>query len=214
MVRNSAAGRESHLSATDPPKLATFLMERLAGCGPILLGDLQEEYCGGRSRMWYWREALHVVAWSLVVGVRRHPIKFLRAIAAFVIANNLAGLAVGALALEFVKDTPGWIYSRHQVYTLVWIALAFPIFATATWCMAKLHPEVRVPATLVVAGLMILNIVLKDVELQRLWQNMPEPRFIPYFLRHVLGSFVWITAVVVGGTLVPVQSRGLARRSS
>ena len=202
------------MSATDPPKLATFLMERLAGCGPNLLGDLQEEYFAGRSRWWDWREALHVVAWSLVVGVRNQPIRFLRAIAAFVIANNLAGLAVGALALELVRDTPGWFYSRYQVYTLVWIALSFPIVATATWSMAKLHAEVRVPATFVVVGLMLLNIVLKDIELQRLWENMPEPRFVPYFLRHVLGILVWIAAVLVGGTLVPVQSRGTASRSS
>ena len=90
MVWDSAAGRNTHLSAAQPPKLATFLMERLAGCGPILLGDLQEEYRAGRSRWWYWREALHVVAWSLVVGIRSHPIKFLRAIAALVIANNVA----------------------------------------------------------------------------------------------------------------------------
>jgi len=186
-------------------------MQRLAGCEPILLGDLQEEYFSGRSRWWYWREALHVVAWSLVVGVRTHPIKFLRAIAAFIIANNLAGLAVGALALGFVRDIPGWFYSRHQVHTLVWIALSFPIFATATWTMAKLHREVRVPATLVVVALMILNIVLGDAELRRLWENMPEPRFVPYFLRHVIGILVWIAAIVVGGTLVPVHSRGSAR---
>ena len=32
------------MSTAQPPKLATFLMERLAGCEPVLLGDLQEEY--------------------------------------------------------------------------------------------------------------------------------------------------------------------------
>ena len=200
------------MSAAQPPKLATFLMERLAGCGPILLGDLQEEYRAGRSRWWYWREALHVVAWSLVVGIRSHPIKFLRAIAALVIANWVAAFALSVLPLASLVEyvMPGWIYMRYQVQTLAWISLSFPICVIATWSMARLHPEVRVPATLVVVVWSVLN-VMGDAELRRLWGNMPEPRFVPYLLRHVLVILVWPAAMVVGGMFVPVQFRGSAK---
>src|SRR5687767_1056569 len=99
------------MSTAQPPKLATFLMERLAGCGPVLLGDLQEEYRAGRSRWWYWREALSVVAWSLVGAIRSHPVRFLRAITALVIAHAVAGLALSAVPFDaLLYVMPGRIY--------------------------------------------------------------------------------------------------------
>ena len=128
LVWDSASRRNPHVSTAQPPKLATFLMERLAGCEPVLLGDLQEEYRAGQSRWWYWRETLSVVAWSLVGAIRSHPVKFLRAIAALIIAHRVAGFALSALPLEsLLYVMPGWIYMRYQVYTLAWIALSFPL---------------------------------------------------------------------------------------
>ena len=196
------------MSTAQPPKLATFLMERLAGCEPVLLGDLQEEYRAGRSRWWYWREALSVVAWSLVGAIRSHPVKFSRAIAALIIAHWVAGFALSALPLEsLIYVMPGRIFMRYQVYTLAWIALSFPMYAIATWSIARLHPEVRVPATLVVVVWSVFS-VMGDAELRRLWGNMPDPTFVPYLLRRVLGILVWLAAMVVGGMLVPVRVRG------
>jgi len=77
--------------------------------------------------------------------------------------------------------------------------------------MARLHPEVRVPATLVVLALSLPN-VTGDAELQRLWANIAEPTFIPYLLRHVLGIVVGPAAIAVGGMFVPVQLRGSRRQ--
>ena len=120
------------------------------------------------------REALSVVAWSLVGAIGSHPVKFLRAIAALIIAHWVVGFAPSALPLESLLHVmPGWIYMRYQVYTLAGISLSFPMYATATWGIARLHPEVRVPATLVVVVWAALS-VLGDAELRRLWGNMPE----------------------------------------
>ena len=99
---------------------------------------------------------------------------------------------------------------RYQVYTLVWIAFSFPVVAIATWSIARLHPEVRVPATLVVVVWSILTVMMGDAELRRLWGNMPDPSFVPYLVRHVLGILVWLAAMVVGGMFVPVRIRGSA----
>ena len=196
------------MNVTQPPKLATFLMERLAGCEPVLLGDLQEEYRAGRSRWWYWREALSVVAWSLVGAIRNHPVKFLRAIGALLIAHWVAGIALSAVPFEsLIYVMPGRIFMRYQVYTLAWIAFSFPMYAIATWSIARLHSEVRVPATLAVVVWSALS-VMGDAELRRLWGNMPDPSFVPYFLRHVLGILVWLAAMVIGGMFVPVRVRG------
>jgi sorbitol-specific phosphotransferase system component IIC len=72
--------------------------------------------------------------------------------------------------------------------------------------MGRLHPDVRVPATLVVMMWSLFNVV-GDAELRRLWGNMPDPRFIPYLLVHVLGIFVWLAAMLVGGIFLPVRFR-------
>jgi hypothetical protein len=46
-----------------PPALATWLLERLGYMrqNPALAGDLQEEFLGGRSVGWYWRQAFMIV---------------------------------------------------------------------------------------------------------------------------------------------------------
>jgi hypothetical protein len=189
-------------------------MERLAECEPVLLGDLREEYRAGRSRWWYWREALSVVGWSLVGAIRSHPVTFFRAIVALMIAHWVAGFLLSALPLEsLLYVMPGRIYMRYQVYTLAGILLSFPTCAIATWSIARLHPEVRVPATLVLVVWSALN-AMGDAELRRLRGNMPDPSFVPYFLRRILGILVWLAAMVVGGMFVPVRGRGSAERKN
>ncbi len=54
-----------------PPRLAVWMLMRLLR-GPrceALIGDLTEEYRNGRSRAWYWRQAL----WSMAADLREHP---------------------------------------------------------------------------------------------------------------------------------------------
>jgi hypothetical protein len=49
--------------STKPPRLATWLLARLASgkTRESLVGDLIEQYRNGRSASWYWRQALIVV---------------------------------------------------------------------------------------------------------------------------------------------------------
>jgi hypothetical protein len=52
-----------------PPRLARWLIERLAGRyqRESFIGDLAEEYAHGRSRVWYWKQVVSVV---LCAGAR------------------------------------------------------------------------------------------------------------------------------------------------
>ena len=50
-----------------PPRLAAFLLNHLTDNGP-LAGDLEEEYRGGRSAAWYWRQ----VAFAIFAAPKRH----------------------------------------------------------------------------------------------------------------------------------------------
>lgn len=54
-----------------PPPLAAWILARLLRSrrGEALVGDLAEAYQHGRSRSWYWRQAL----WAVAADVRERP---------------------------------------------------------------------------------------------------------------------------------------------
>jgi hypothetical protein len=60
------------MSLQKPPRLATWLLNRsgFANQNPPLAGDLLEEFRGGRSAAWYWRQTLVVISTGLVQNAR------------------------------------------------------------------------------------------------------------------------------------------------
>jgi hypothetical protein len=71
------------MRSAQPPAMATRLLERL-GSDPMheaLVGDLVEQYRQGRSRAWFWRQALAAVLRRTVTDVRGHKLLALRALA-------------------------------------------------------------------------------------------------------------------------------------
>jgi hypothetical protein len=65
-----------------PPFLATLILERLGADDEALIGDLLEEYRRGRSRAWYWSQALAGVALRSSKHVVQEPLTALAAISA------------------------------------------------------------------------------------------------------------------------------------
>src|SRR4030095_16256717 len=63
------------MTPTEPPLMATWLLEHIGRKNPSLAGDLLEEYRQGRSVAWYWRQVLIAIvlrpskAALLVVGL-------------------------------------------------------------------------------------------------------------------------------------------------
>ncbi len=53
------------MSSHEPPRLALLLLRRMAGDADPLVGDLLEELHHGRSRAWFCRQVLAVVAGEL-----------------------------------------------------------------------------------------------------------------------------------------------------
>ena len=94
-----------------PPALALWMLLRLLR-GPrceALIGDLAEEYRHGRTRMWYWRQAL----WAIAADLRQHPRwrLGLGALRLLLIACLLAGASLGAKwpLFIFALDPIWWI---------------------------------------------------------------------------------------------------------
>src|SRR5258708_4807573 len=52
------------MKSTHPPLLATWMLEHWipGDRNEALAGDLFEEFCGGRSTVWYWRQVMAAIA--------------------------------------------------------------------------------------------------------------------------------------------------------
>ncbi len=64
-----------------PPRLAMAILMRLGPREEPLVGDLVEEYTTGRSRLWFWRQALAAVAAGTIRGIRDQPLRTVGAVA-------------------------------------------------------------------------------------------------------------------------------------
>jgi hypothetical protein len=59
-----------------PPRLAMALLQRIAADNEPLVGDLLEEFGARQSRVWFWRQVLHVLLiGSLRNGREVRPLK-------------------------------------------------------------------------------------------------------------------------------------------
>lgn len=72
------------MSSRSAPRAATWLLERVGGRSRFepLIGDLVEQFEHGRSRLWYWRQAVGTVAMALAQPLRLPALSFIAALAA------------------------------------------------------------------------------------------------------------------------------------
>jgi hypothetical protein len=86
-----------------PPQFATRLLALFIDPGnQALVGDLLEQYSEGRSRWWYWRQAITAVALSAFVHAREHPISSLRGVLAGCITLYAFGAVIGVLRTQLL----------------------------------------------------------------------------------------------------------------
>lgn len=87
MGRAAEALRGEAVNSRTAPRAATWLLERL-GAGSRggssrfepLIGDLLEQFQGGRSRLWYWRQAVGALAIDGARTLRIHAPTFIAAV--------------------------------------------------------------------------------------------------------------------------------------
>jgi hypothetical protein len=87
------------MRSDQPPKVARWLLNH-CGCSPnneSVIGDLDERYCGGRSAVWYWRQALVAVAVGFFSEVRMHKALVVKAIIKGWLVVTLTSFVIGIL---------------------------------------------------------------------------------------------------------------------
>ena len=153
------------------PRAATWLLEHFGGpaFGPII-GDLAEQYTEGRTRIWYWRQALGALAIRWLGITRRHGSTFTAALVAGSALNwaleQICSLTFKPVYqnLPYVKLHP-WSemavirLSGMVANTLFWCAICF----SCAWLVTRVHRShqriVLMSFVLVQVVLRLLNIV-------------------------------------------------------
>jgi hypothetical protein len=158
---------------TDPPSLATKLLESLVPLrtSEALLGDLIEQYQGGRSRRWYWRQVILALVISAGREARTRKLQAIRAV--------IVGYLCGASLCYFTTSAAGKFVGPYTVAGayLLFLPLAFISAAISGWILSRTHsrPMVLVVAIFcVVASVVALAVYALVVPVDR----MPLPGII------------------------------------
>jgi hypothetical protein len=190
-----------------PPRLASMLLDRLAPGNEALRGDLEEEFSRGRTRAWYWSQALAVIARQGPLAVRARGL-----VAAENFATGIITLVLIGFYAVFVVNVTDWLLRFEGVG--VWArlpnalgpfnGLAFVLtfglgLAVGRW-IAKGHRLHRVASIVAFGGLTMLcaGAALKAVSIAA-----NAEAFLPEIL-----SQVAITAPFVIGLIGGVSAAG------
>ena len=123
------------MKPTDPPALATALLERLIPprTSAGLIGDLIEEHRNGRSRTWYWQQTIMALTMSAFREAREHKLQASSAI--------VLGYLCGASLCYFTTSAAGKFVGPYTVVGayLLFLPLAFISAAISGWILSRTH---------------------------------------------------------------------------
>jgi len=139
------------MSSRSPPHLATWLLDALCSVShaEALIGDLEEQFKAGRSRHWYWRQAIGTLALDLARTLRAHGLSFTLAVCVgcastwlWRFANSLAPRWLAALdtapldpgGISWSSDTLEQFLTLH-VSQILLTALVF----VSVWIVTRIH---------------------------------------------------------------------------
>jgi hypothetical protein len=188
------------------PALATALLLRFGPQDDSFVGDLAEEYSGGRSRAWYWRQVLAAIVLASVRHVEAHPLRTAMAVAtgwaALLLFFTPADRVAGSLAAWL------WGWDRQAAYqTGVWwpfhitaLMMSYAGFIVSAIVVARVHRRQAGPMLMAYAASMFVAQVASAVTIEvlsRLWDNrVPVPHTL-FYLVSVALPYHWRSGLVL-----------------
>jgi hypothetical protein len=195
-----------------PPAFATWLLLRLGPPDESFAGDLAEEYAAGRSRSWYWRQALSAVVLTSIRHAGAHPVGTLGPVIAgwgamlllfFVLADGAAARLAGWL----------WGWEREAAYqTGVWWpfwiaaqAVSYTGFALSAVVVVGVSRRRAGPVLVIHAASMVVALLASAVTIEvlsRLWDGrVPVPHTLFYVVSVAL-PYHWYSGLLVGPSII------------
>jgi hypothetical protein len=132
-----------------PPSLAMAILMRLGPREEPLVGDLVEEYTTGRSRLWFWRQALAAVAAGTIRGIRRQPLRTVGAMTTgwavllllFGLVGDRAADGLASLVWNWDRQTLGYGTGICWPFQICAGLVSYTGFALSAWVVARLHRD-------------------------------------------------------------------------
>jgi len=182
------------------PRAAAALLDLLGPQHEALAGDLLEGYRSGRSKAWYWREALTAIVVASFEDIRAHKVLAARSVVVGWSALLLFFLVAGDFLSRQILG--GWVLDQLIVafgshpFVMLWATtLRFlPAgcigFLISGWLVGRLHSS-HPAAMLTAFSGSVVTLFAFSSEIVAL---IGGPRAIPYPLRSVFFmelSFFW-----------------------
>jgi len=127
-----------------PPRLAAALVRRLTQPDDAVLGDLAEQFQSGKSRLWYWRQIISVIARAIVLDVQHSWPVVIGVMIFGIILTQFAPLLNAAIETfdeQLFLRGIGWFYVNH--YGLPSVVLNHPwsitlvVYAVIGWIVGR-----------------------------------------------------------------------------
>ena len=145
--------------AAEPPRIATWLLKRMLSSPTreSLIGDLIERHRGGRSSVWFWRQALVAVCVDYAREVREHKSLVIRATSigiavvwllgrTFPIWEGESGLMLTVVIPTFFWTVGGWVVARTHRPRGMAMVFAFLVCFHLTY-LGQISRLYRLPVT-------------------------------------------------------------------
>jgi hypothetical protein len=193
------------------PALATGLLVRLGPRDEAFIGDLAEEYGGGRSRAWYWRQVLSAVVLTAVRQIGTHPLRTLAAVAVGWATTLTIFLVLGDRTAEGLA---GWLWGwdRQTAYrtnewgpfTLTASFVSYTGFGLSALAVVRLRRRDAGPMLIAYAASMFLVMAASAVFIEVLTRRqgaVPVPHTLFYIVSVAL-PYHWRSGLLLAPLVV------------
>jgi hypothetical protein len=180
-----------------PPRFAVWLMETF-NVGQALTGDVVERYARGRSRVWFWRQAMLAIVFESAKDLVTHKLLFVRAV--LVGYGSLWALtSVGYFVLPLFMD----VTPVRQLF--VFRLLMMVMFMATGWLIGRFH---RPYSGAMVLGFVAFVWLISGPQVVRNISNLLQhERFVPYVEAWFTNRVYASVFVITGGMLSAARAR-------
>jgi len=203
---------------SEPPRLSTWLLERLAPRHrrESLMGDLLEQFHRGRSAWWYRRQVFGTILAGIVADVAAHKLLALRALAlgwsALFLLLQFGGPLLEEARRALFRQWGTTLWGESEVLRVLWVYYGIPfvllscsMFMAIGWMVGRLHRRHLPGVVVVFSATLLIPAAFQALEIRRLlgtelWPGWGWSSFRWALLFHGVFSIVaYPLCVLIGG---------------
>jgi len=166
---------------TKPPRLSTWLLERLAPRQnrESITGDLCEQVLRGRSAWWYRRQVFGTIFAGLAADIAAHKLLAVRALAiglsGLFVIYGVVGPLVQETRMTLFRRWGQSLWGESEILRQLWVYYGLPfvavtclMFIAIGWMVARLHRRHLPGIVIVLSAMLLIPATFQTIETRRL----------------------------------------------